>query len=193
MENILLTGPKHSGKTTAGKILAELYSCDFFDLDDLIFQKTGKSPRQLCIENPQKFMNVETEVLIECTSGINHRVIAAGGGIIDNPDAVALMKKLKAVIVFLDIPAKTAWDRIINPINPVKKMSIEKINLPPFLKTVNPRETHRILHERRAAAYSQLAEYTIKAEGKTPKEIAAEIFKINYGTTISEAALPSRE
>jgi len=180
MRFIVLVGPKHSGKTSAGKELAALLSCDFIDLDEYITRKTGKSPRALYIEGPEVFKKAEAgalAVLFEPTlleaalleaktaESSSPLVIASGGGLIDNPDALPLLKNNAAAIsVFLDIPAQAAWERI-------KKAG----ELPPFLKTENPEETHRSLHERRAAAYRQFASLVIKADGKSPQEIAQEI------------------
>ena len=169
METVILTGPKHSGKTSAGKVLASLCSCDFIDLDDLILQRTGKSPRQLFSEGPEVFQNAEAEAMTALAGsegGKGQRVIAAGGGIIDNAEAATALKKPGAVTVYLDISAESAWDRIANAPDG---------ELPPFLRTENPRETHRVLHERRAAAYLQFANIVIKAEGKSPEEVAREI------------------
>ena len=177
MESVFLTGPKHSGKTSAGKALALLCSCDFIDLDELISRRTGKSPRQLFIEGPAIFQKAEAEAASSlagpggsCAEQIQ-RVIAAGGGIIDNPDAVATLKKSGAAVVYLNISAAAAWRRIADS---------KDGELPPFLRTENPQETHRALHERRAAAYLRLADIVIEAEGKTPKEIAAEILTVSH-------------
>ena len=195
-------GPKHSGKTTTGKALASLFSCDFIDIDELILQRTGKSPRQLFSEAPAIFQKAEAEALAalvdsggssvgscncakdtsivnsadnaadgtnitDCAdnAGAKRRVIATGGGIIDNCEALSILKKSGAVMVYLDISAEDAWDRIA-----------AGGELPPFLRTENPRETHRVLHERRAAAYLQIANIVIKTEGKSPQERATEIF-----------------
>jgi len=169
MKDIILMGPKHSGKTTTGKALASLFSCDFIDIDELIFQRTGKSPRQLFSKSPATFKEAEAKALaIASDSGgrkTKRRVIATGGGIIDNRTALSILKKSGAVMVYLDISAKGAWDRIA-----------AEGELPPFLRTENPQETHRALHERRAAAYRQIANIVIKTEGKSPRKIAAEIF-----------------
>jgi shikimate kinase len=168
MQFIVLVGPKHSGKTSAGKELAALLSGGFVDLDDHITQRTGKSPRALYIEGPDVFKQAEAGALaaiFEAAQSPSPLVIASGGGVIDNPDALSLLKNNAAAIsVFLDVAVKTAWERI-------KKAG----ELPPFLKTENPAETHRSLHERRAAAYRRLAALVIKADDKTPPEIAREI------------------
>jgi shikimate kinase len=184
MKDIILTGPKHSGKTSAGNALALLCSCRFIDLDELITQKTGKSPRQLYCESPASdgsiFRKAESDALMNLFvssevpvfnngTGQVQRVIAGGGGIIDNTEAMNILKKSGAIIVYLNISVNSAWKRIAN--------SQDK-ELPPFLKTENPQETHRTLHERRASAYLQFADIVIDVEGKSPKEIAAEIFEL---------------
>jgi shikimate kinase len=185
MNDIFLTGPKHCGKTSAGRALAALLSCEFTDIDELIQKITGKSPRELYSESPLVFRNAEAEALaslikfskekispnvFNADTGQNNQnevyhVIAAGGGIIDNTKACELLKSYQADIVFIDISANTAWKRI--------EASGE---LPPFLRTDNPRETHRILHERRSAAYSKLANIIINAEGMGSDQITDSVF-----------------
>jgi shikimate kinase len=181
---IVLLGPKHSGKTCAGMALASLLSCDFIDLDDYIARRSGKSPRTLYFEGPEIFRKAEagalaaifeSEAMIPCTREMpstpsaieiyRNVIIASGGGIVDNPEALILLQKNTNVIaVFLDVSAQTAWERIC-----------KAGELPPFLKTEKPEETHRLLHERRAAAYRQIVTLAINAEGKSPGEIAKEI------------------
>jgi len=169
MKSIILTGPKHSGKTSAGKALASLCSCGFIDIDELIQQRTGKSPRQLFSEGQEIFQKAEAEAAASLfyaddASAEKWRVIAAGGGIIDNAQALAALKNANTVTVYLNISAETAWDRIS-----------AGGELPPFLRTENPRETHRVLHERRAQDYLQFADIVIEADAKTPQKIAEEI------------------
>jgi len=170
MELIVLIGPKHSGKTVVGRELALLCSCGFADLDEHIAEKCGKSVRTLFTEGAEIFRDEETAALSALLEQEKPRtpallVIATGGGIVDNPDALALLKKNKsAVTIYLDVNIQTAWDRII-----------KSGELPPFLANGNPQEDHRLLHERRAGAYRQMASFAVNAEGKTPAEIAREI------------------
>jgi shikimate kinase len=184
MMDVILTGPKHCGKTAVGKVLAQFLSkkqpfpCEFFDLDELIIERTGKTPRELYIEGQKVFQNEEAGALKallaaggESGDGPSaRRVIAAGGGIIDNRDAMADLSKSDALKVYLDISAETAWRRIAR-----------KSELPPFLRTENPQETHRVLHERRAVEYQKLADIIIKTEGKTIEKVAEEILEKTAG------------
>ena len=169
MRSIFLTGPKHSGKTSVGRALASLCSGAFIDLDELVTERTGKSPRTLYGEGPELFRKAEAEALAAVIDSVaaGPRIIAAGGGLIDNSGALALLAKTDAPApVYLSVSAETAWKRIS-----------AAGELPPFLNTGNPRETHRVLHERRAAAYRQLARLLIDAEGKSHETIAREIWE----------------
>jgi len=174
MKIIFLMGPKHSGKTCAGRELASLLGCGFTDLDEEIARQYRNSPRTLYVHGPDIFREAEVKTLasvMDHASGpfyehSDFQVIAAGGGIIDNPAALALInKKPEGVTVFLEISAETAWERI----------SRER-ELPPFLNQAdNPEEAHRCLHERRSDAYRKFALLVINAENKNPVEIAHEI------------------
>ena len=82
-------------------------------------------------------------------------VIALGGGVIDNEHAVRFLTTRvcdikDALFVYLDISAAAAWQRIAAA---AKKTG----ELPAFLRTDSPRETHRAIHERRRAAYRAFA------------------------------------
>jgi shikimate kinase len=169
MEDIVLLGPKHSGKTSAGRELAALWDCDFIDLDELIERREGKPPRALYAAGPEVFMRAEAEAAASLaqTGGARRRVIAAGGGITDNENALTpVLKEAGALGVYLEVSANTAWARIT---------ADPSGELPLFLRTGNPCETHRALHERRAASCRRLADIIIAAEDKTPREIAQEI------------------
>jgi shikimate kinase len=165
---IFLTGPKHAGKTSTGRVLARHWGSDFIDLDELIAYQTGSSPRNLYTQSPERFRKAETDALeslmrLQPEPG-RIQVIAAGGGIIDNEDAMALLKQADPVIIYLEVSAETAWKRIC-----------QAKPLPPFLNTDNPQETHKTLHQRRAAAYTSSAHIRIQAEAKGTEQIAQEI------------------
>ncbi|MDR1972538.1 MAG: shikimate kinase [Treponema sp.] len=184
---VIIVGPKHSGKTSAGKALARLWAGGralFVDLDELVERRTGKSPRLLYREGPECFRQAEAAALRALLGEISAGkgsfapaaapagvfIAAAGGGIADNREALALLKKNGAVkTVYIEVPAETAWERI-------REAADRTGELPPFLNTDNPRETHRLLHERRGKIYRELAAFTVKA-GDTPEETAAEMLR----------------
>ncbi|MDR2517403.1 MAG: shikimate kinase [Spirochaetaceae bacterium] len=170
---IILTGPKHAGKSTAGTLLARRLAGTFTDLDGAMEAETGKTPRALYREGIQIFHAAEARALaaiMDRAQGTEKDgVVAAGGGVCDNPAAMALLEKGAVFIVYLAVSPETAWERI--------KKSAEKDGLPPFLDTENPEAVHRALHERRSKAYRCRAALTVEAGGKSPDDIAAEIFR----------------
>jgi shikimate kinase len=179
---IVLVGPKHSGKTSAGHVLAALLTGEFIDLDASIKDQTGKSPRALYQAGPEFFKKAEALALERLLrresrksgdmSPATRRIIAAGGGIADNPGAMALLQKPGGpLLICLDLDAETAWDRI-------RREAQAGEGLPPFLDTDDPQDTHRRLHDRRAAAYRDCAHITIAAGGKSPEAIGREIINL---------------
>ncbi|MDR3147393.1 MAG: shikimate kinase [Treponema sp.] len=185
---IIIAGPKHSGKTSAGKALARLWeggvageggpalpgTARFVDLDDLVEERTGRSPRSLYREGPEIFRRAEAEALRNLLEGDRPEdpaagvtIVAGGGGLADNREALELLKTGRVLTVYLELPVERAWERI-------KAAAEQTGELPPFLNTENPRETHRLLHERRARVYRDLAAFTVKA-GDTPEETAVKI------------------
>jgi shikimate kinase len=176
MERIIaLAGPKHAGKTSAGRALAAITRGLFFDLDDEVQRGTGKTARALYKEGRKAFQDAEASALAAVFAGLDdgaaasgRAVIALGGGIIDNEAALALLRERpECAVVYLAVSARTAWKRIED--------GAAGGELPAFLQTTNPKETHRALHERRAAAYRTIAALTVDAEEKSAAETAAAI------------------
>jgi shikimate kinase len=182
---ILIMGPNHSGKTSAGTLLAELLGAEFVDLDKLVEGQTGKSPRSLFKEGPETFRQAETRALASILpqtppgnagrgqGGGTVRVVAAGGGLVDNAGAMELLRRPDfsgkgGAMVCLEVPADTAWERIA-------RAAEESGEWPAFLNVENPREANAAIHKRRSAAYREIASLAIDGEGKTPEAIAGEI------------------
>jgi shikimate kinase len=168
---ILLTGPKHAGKTSVGRALAALTGSRFTDLDEFIIERTGKSPRDLYREGG--FRQAEAEafgVLLENAGKGDTLIVAAGGGFADNAGALALLEGQDVRIVYLEVSAAEAWERI-------RRTAGAEGELPPFLDTPNPEETHRELHARRAGIYRGLAGITVKAGTGDPETVAASVLR----------------
>ena len=177
---ILIIGSKHSGKSLCARALSEIIGGEIVDLDELLEKQTGKTPRELFVEGHILFKKAEASAL----SSVIRRpvsqaegetlIIALGGGIIDNDEAMALISEAKVqsadrelIAVYLEISAETEWQRIMQTSGDGE--------LPPLINTNNPKETHLALHNRRAKAYKAVAGITVPTENKSPEEIAGEI------------------
>ena len=176
MENadiVLLTGPKHSGKTSIGRALAHMQKIKFYDLDELIETETGKSPRTLFREGAGIFRKAEADALSGLLKKNETCIAAAGGGLIDNNEAMNLLAQSPEIILInLEISVQTAWKRITE--------NSAGGELPAFLDKTNPMQSHSEIHTRRARLYRNAARFTIEAEGKSPRMMSSEIInKLN--------------
>ncbi len=176
---VTLVGPKHTGKTYAGKALSRLIGGRFVDLDDFIQERTGKNPRTLYEEGVEVFRDAEAQAAEALAAGVATAretpegpsgailVVAAGGGLVDNPRALDALKGAGR-LVSLRVSARTAWARV--------SAAAERTgSLPPFLRGDDPEEIHRKLHDRRTDAYGRIADFEIEAEGMNPVDLAQEI------------------
>ena len=99
--NIVLIGMPSAGKTTIGKMLEEKLGKEFFDLDDMIIAKAGKSIPEIFQESGEAgFRAIETEVAIEA-SKMNNKIIATGGGVIKHKVNMDFLR-LNGITIFID-------------------------------------------------------------------------------------------
>ena len=107
MDTISLTGFMGSGKTSVGKELAILLDRDFFDLDDMIVEREGRSVSRIFAEDgEQGFRNSELAALKQFLKprrrpsgqSARGRVLALGGGTILRPEALKLIRKYSTCI-----------------------------------------------------------------------------------------------
>jgi shikimate kinase len=166
---IVLCGPKHCGKSSQAFLLSQKFGVEFVDTDGLIETKTGKSVREIYKEGVEGFQKAECDALktaFQIAQNLNNNlIISTGGGIIDNKEAMNILTNNDNVkLIYLHVSAETAFKRIM-------QNAKNSGSLPPFLDTPNPEITHKNLHERRSALYTQCASITINTEDKTPKEI----------------------
>lgn len=99
--NIVLIGMPSAGKTTIGKMLEEKLGKEFFDLDDMIIAKAGKSIPEIFQESGETgFRAIETEVAIE-TSKMNNKIIATGGGVVKHKVNMDFLH-LNGITIFID-------------------------------------------------------------------------------------------
>lgn len=162
--NIVLTGFMGTGKTTVGKTLAEWVTFDFADMDSLIEKEAGKTIPEIFAEKGEAgFRQQEKETAQRLARG-SKQVIATGGGTVKDPENMKALGEA-GVIVCLTASVDTILQRteaqgkrpLLDEAGADRRAAVEK------------------LLAERDSLYRE-ADYIIETDGKTPDEVAGEIF-----------------
>jgi shikimate kinase len=165
---IFLVGFMGAGKTTVGRALARQLQWDFFDLDELIEQRAGKSVQAVFADSGEpEFRRLEREALQSC-SELVRTVIALGGGAYVSEENRASLRLIGKTI-WLDCPLEVCLGRITGD------------RSRPLLGGQNEM---RALLELRGSGYAQ-ADFVVQAGNHTPELLALEIAKLLGKSTTS--------
>lgn len=109
--NIALIGFMGAGKTTTGRILAHTLNMGFFDFDLEIEKATGIGlPEIFATRGESGFRQLEHEICKNIPFMQNY-VIATGGGIVLNPENMALLRQ-SCTIIYLPASPETIHARL---------------------------------------------------------------------------------
>jgi shikimate kinase len=159
--NIYLVGMMGSGKSTAGRQLAEQLGYRFLDADTSLEQVAGRSiPELFASEGEEGFRQLEAAVLNQIASW-HSLVVATGGGVVSRPQNWGQMQQ--GVVVWLDAPEELLLERL--NADPTPR---------PLLATADPAERLRALLAERRPLYAQ-ADLHIHQDGRDPGAVAEQI------------------
>ena len=159
---IFIVGPVASGKSVIGKKLAKTLAVNFVDTDNEIEKNTGVDISWIFeVEGEEGFRKREEKLLREVSKKENS-VISTGGGTIIGKQNRELMTS-KGKVVYLEASIQVQLERTL------------KDKSRPLLNKVNKEETLISLKERREHLYKEIADITIKQEGKSHNKIVQEI------------------
>ncbi len=138
--NIALCGMPSAGKTSVGKLVAKKLNLEFFDSDEEITKKHGKTPKEIIEESGEEcFRALESETVREL-SAKSGAVISLGGGAVLREENVFNLKR-NSTIVYIkrDISLLTSENRPLS-----KSVGIEK------------------LYEKRKGIYESVSDITVE-------------------------------
>ncbi len=159
--SLYLIGFMGSGKSTVGRLLAELLGTDFVDLDPLVEEKAKKSIEEIfALEGEKRFRELESEVLAEVAG--RKAVVATGGGIIQREENIRLMRETGTVV----------WLRISYREFERRR---EKLAGRPLLSS--PESKVKKLFEGRTKLYRKASHICVNVDQKTPEEVAQEVLR----------------
>ena len=174
--NIILVGFMGAGKTTIGRALAARLERDFIDMDVELEARAGKPvPRIFAEDGEPAFRRMERDLVIEL-SRRNSLVIAAGGGIVLNPDNIRDFSATGHVICLMAAP-----DEILRRVSDSQHR--------PLLEQGNKAERIRKLLLQRQHFYDAIP-CQVDTTGKTIDEVIANVLAQIHN---SKFQIPSKQ
>ncbi|MAO64415.1 MAG: shikimate kinase [Balneola sp.] len=109
--SIFISGFMASGKSTIGRQMAQELELPFYDLDDVIVEKEGRSINRIFEDDGEAyFREKEWQYLLELTQ-TTKGVISLGGGALQNQRVVDHLK-IYGILVFIDTPFSEIVERV---------------------------------------------------------------------------------
>ena len=162
-EKIILTGYRATGKSSIGKILADLLGFDFIDTDQAIEKRQGETIAEMVGRGGwDLFRRKEEDMLLELASSKN-KVIATGGGSVIHENAWAKLRE-EALAVLLTADIKTICQRLA--------ADSETDDQRPALTEMGTMDEIAMVLDERQPLYEKSSDLIINTEGKTSEEVA---------------------
>ncbi|MFZ5811426.1 MAG: shikimate kinase [Thermodesulfobacteriota bacterium] len=131
--NVYLIGPRASGKTSLGRLLAERLGRPFADLDEEFRRTRGESIAALVArEGWERFREIERDILAEAgkTPGM---VVATGGGVVLLPENRKVLAK--GLVIYLQADPARLAERLTADFNPEQRPSLTGLELLEEIRT----------------------------------------------------------
>lgn len=161
-KNIVLIGLMGCGKTSTGKLIAEMTHYKFIDIDDIIEKREGTSISKIFQDKGEPyFRDLEVQTIEEFSKQSN-QVISTGGGAPENPVTMNNLSH-NGIVFYLYAPASELYKRLLN-----------EMGNRPMLKDKNPEEKLQSLLKRREPCYLK-ANFKIDTSHKSLESVSKEV------------------
>ena len=162
--HIVLIGLPGAGKSTVGRMVAELLHAGFVDIDNVLIRKEGKPISMIFAEKGEQAFREMERKEVEVALGNEPAVIAPGGGWAAQPGALDGARS-RGYFVYLKSRAEVAAGRA------------EPSGTRPVLMGDDPVVLMRQLYTARDPFYAK-ADATVLTEAKSAENVAAEVVKL---------------
>jgi shikimate kinase len=163
--NIVLIGMRGGGKSSVARLLSEKLGKEYVDVDGLIEKREGMKISETVEKRGwEYFRDRESEVVDEVARG-KDIVISTGGGVIERPQNMAVLKE-NGLLIFLSAPADVLAGRIEHD-----------TGRPNLTAAGSTREEVEIILAERAKLYEAAADEIIHDANMTLEEKVAEVLK----------------
>ncbi|MEE8441167.1 MAG: shikimate kinase [Spirochaetia bacterium] len=162
---------KHTGKSRVARLVASRMNRDLIDIDEKIEQMYAAQSGERLVardiyrhDDGQIFRQLETAACSRAARSPKPVVVATGGGVCDNSEAIAELRS--GMIVALEADPELLFNRII------------RNGIPAFMTASTPAEAKgefADLHRRRSVLYRAISNVVVEVGGRQPAEVAAEV------------------
>ncbi len=161
IENVALIGFMGTGKSSVGRLAAELLQFTFVDTDEMIETSAGKSVFKIFEEDGESvFRKYERRILADLQS-LKRTVISTGGGVGGNEANLTSLKQ-HALVVCLWASPQIIWNRVRTQTHR------------PLLQTPDPKAKIHELLVQREPFYRQ-ADILVNTEVRSVREVAQHV------------------
>jgi shikimate kinase len=165
--NVFLVGPMGSGKTAVGRYLARLLDLTFHDSDAEIERRTGVDiPFIFEKEGEAGFRQREREA-IELLTGMDHIVLATGGGAVLLPENRQLLGE-RGCVIYLETSVAQQVERV------------KQGRTRPLLSNVDTSSKLTQLMAERTPLYRGIADVIVSTDGRKVRSVADDILRELY-------------
>ena len=170
--NVYLTGFMGSGKSTLGPILANTLGWEFYDLDNIIEDKTGMKIKEIFDAYGEDHFRILERKTLQEISEKNKIVVSLGGGTIADEINLEILKKT-GILFYLKLSSVSAYKRLKykrdRPL--LLPESGENITKDDLLKKIN------MLYEKRKVFYEK-SDFIIETDNISVGKTVDRIVKI---------------
>jgi len=157
--NITLIGMPGAGKSTVGVVLAKMAGYHFLDSDLVIQEQTGKLLHELIEQYGRKGF-LELEGKINTSLNVENTVIATGGSVVYEEDAMQHLSKISKIVYI-----KLSYEELKQRLGSLSQRGV----------VLKEGETLKELYEERAALYEKYAEINVDTERMGIQDAAKKI------------------
>ncbi|QCT74972.1 shikimate kinase [Macrococcoides canis] len=111
----VLVGFMGVGKTTIGNLLAQRLNLKFIDIDEQIEHEMNMKIKDIFEQYGEPYFRTLEYNTLKKFINMNI-VLATGGGVVENPNNIELLKQNK-INIWVDTNINTVYNRVVNDIN----------------------------------------------------------------------------
>jgi shikimate kinase len=158
--HLVLVGMMGSGKTTVGRLLASRLDRPFFDSDQMVETRTGRTVREIFeTDGEAAYRPLEADALLDALQSTDPAVIAAAGGVVLAPRNRDALREHASLVAWLRADPSLLVDRALRG------------DHRPLLDG-DAATTLTRLYEERIPLYAEVADVVVNVDGLTPAQVA---------------------